>query len=145
MSIRRREFGKATAAALALALTGCGGGGGAAPAAAPVPESGPVPPAPPPPAPSPSPSPAPSPGAPALGVNLVGLQIAGDNLRASPNQVNVNFEPPRKAGVAWLASQGFTRNRLPLTWELLQPVLFDTNINAATRAVLGNHGEYDPL
>jgi hypothetical protein len=145
MSIRRREFGKATAAALALALTGCGGGGGAAPAAAPVPESGPVPPAPPPPAPSPSPSPAPSPGAPALGVNLVGLQIAGDNLRASPNQVNVNFEPPRKAGVAWLASQGFTRNRLPLTWELLQPVLFDTNINAATRAVLGNPGEFDPL
>ncbi|HUR88276.1 MAG TPA: cellulase family glycosylhydrolase [Ramlibacter sp.] len=68
------------------------------------------------------------------------------NLRyAAGTQANVNWEAPRKADIAWLASQGYNKNRLPIRWEMLQPVLFDTNINAATQAIVGVPGAFNAM
>ena len=49
---------------------------------------------------------------------------------------------PRSADVAWLAANGYTRTRLPIKWEMLQPVLSDTVPNAATRAIIGEPGAF---
>src|SRR5205085_11395160 len=49
----------------------------------------------------------------------------------------------RKADIAYLASQGYNKNRLPIKWEMLQPVLFDTTANAATQAIVGRPGEFN--
>jgi hypothetical protein len=59
-------------------------------------------------------------------------------------QPNINWQAPRKADIAWLASQGYNKNRLPIKWEMLQPVLFDTNVNAATQAIVGAPGAFNP-
>jgi len=79
-------------------------------------------------------------------VNLVGLEPTEGNMRFSAGtQANVNWEAPRKADIAWLASQGYNKNRLPIRWEMLQPVLFDTNINTATRAIVGAPGAFNAM
>lgn len=66
------------------------------------------------------------------------------NLRfGQGTQVNIDWAVPRNADVQWLAANGYTINRLPLQWEMLQPMLFDTNANAATRAIVGNPGEFN--
>jgi endoglucanase len=170
MKIRRRDFNKASGLMVALVLTGCGGGGGGAPAAAPTPVGNtpdPVPPAPAPapaPAPGPAPSPAPSPApaptpapAPAptpapqppnsslaLGANLVGMESAAGGVRyGQGTQLNVHWTPPRAADIQWLAKNGYNKNRLPIQWEMLQPVLFDTNVNAATRSIVGEPGAFN--
>ncbi|HEY8050830.1 MAG TPA: cellulase family glycosylhydrolase, partial [Ramlibacter sp.] len=81
-----------------------------------------------------------------MGVNLVGMEATEGNLRfAAGTQANVNWEAPRKADIAWLASQGYNKNRLPIRWEMLQPVLFDTNINAATQAIVGAPGAFNAM
>jgi hypothetical protein len=79
-----------------------------------------------------------------MGANLAGMQAALGNLRFGQGTlVNVDWAVPRKADVQWLAANGYTMNRLPIQWEMLQPVLFDTNANAATRAIVGNPGEFN--
>ena len=71
------------------------------------------------------------------------MELAGPALRASASTLpNVNYAVPRREEIAWLAANGYRKSRLPIRWEMLQPVLNDTNINAATRAVLGNPGEF---
>jgi endoglucanase len=69
--------------------------------------------------------------------------VAGGIRFGQGTQVNVHWEPPRAADVQWLARNGYNKNRLPIQWEMLQPVLFDTTINAATRAIVGDPGAFN--
>ncbi|MFL6691320.1 MAG: glycoside hydrolase family 5 protein [Ramlibacter sp.] len=83
---------------------------------------------------------------PAMGTNLSGMEWAQHGIRrGGSTQPNLHFTAPRKADIAWLAANGFKKNRLPVLWEMLQPVLFDARPNAATRAVVGEPGEFHPL
>jgi hypothetical protein len=152
--MRRREFSIATTAA-AAALAGCGGGGGgAAPlvgiATVPAPAADPV-------GTTPAAAPAPLPtsvtaepeatqvvaGAAAMGTNLSGMEWARPGLRYGQSTMpNLNFTVPRTPDVTWLAAAGYSKNRLPIQWELLQPMLHDTRANAAARAAIGNPGEF---
>jgi len=78
-----------------------------------------------------------------MGVNLCGMEWARTGLRyGSSTMPNLNFTVPRKADVAWLGANGYTKTRLPIQWELLQPMLNDTVANAAARAAIGNPGEF---
>jgi hypothetical protein len=45
--------------------------------------------------------------------------------------------------VAWLGANGFGKSRLPIKWEMLQPMLYDTNANAAARAAIGEPGAFN--
>ncbi|MFL6692310.1 MAG: glycoside hydrolase family 5 protein, partial [Ramlibacter sp.] len=75
-----------------------------------------------------------------IGTNLSGMEWAG-GVRSSPATVpNIDFTVPRAADVRWLAANGFGKNRLPFMWELLQPMLVDTNANAQSRALIGEPG-----
>jgi len=81
--------------------------------------------------------------APAMGTNLSGMEWARPGLRVSLSSMpNLHFTVPRRAEVAYLASQGFLKNRLPIQWELLQPMLFDTPANPVARAAIGQPGEF---
>lgn len=119
LSMRRRTFAQAVTAGAVLGLSGCG-------------------------------TPIgqlwlrlfPRPG-PALGTNLSGLEWVAPGFRHSQGTApNIHFAAPRKVEVAWLARQGLTKNRLPIQWELLQPMLFDTPANAQARALIGERGEF---
>jgi hypothetical protein len=89
------------------------------------------------------PTPPVAPTGPVIGTNLSGLEWARPGLRHSLSSLpNLHFTAPRRADVAWLASQGFLRNRLPLQWELLQPMLFDTQAGSAARAAIGQPGAF---
>jgi hypothetical protein len=78
-----------------------------------------------------------------LGTNLSGMEWAQPGIRRNASTLpNVHFTVPRKADVAWLAQNGFRKNRLPVLWEMLQPVLFDSRPDAATRALVGEPGEF---
>jgi len=155
--MRRREFSIATSAAAALA--GCGGGGGGTaaspavtasaatavvgssdtsavvadsttPAVSPQTEV------------APENAPVAAAGYP-MGTNLSGMEWARPGLRYGQSTLpNLNFTVPRKPDVAYLATTGYSKNRLPIQWELLQPMLHDTNANAAARAAIGNPGEF---
>ncbi|MHB1124517.1 MAG: glycoside hydrolase family 5 protein [Ramlibacter sp.] len=147
--MQRRDFNK-TAAAAAAILTGCGGGGGDGPtdAAAPAaPAPGPVGTAPP--AAQPTAAPPTAQAAPVgafvIGTNIAGMEAAGPGLRFGGSTVpNINIAVPRREDIAWLAANGYTKTRLPIRWEMLQPMLYDTNANAATRAALGEPGAFHP-
>lgn len=143
--MQRREFHQAAVSAAVLSLfglAGCGGGGGSSEGtgSVPGPGSGGVGPAP---APGPA-APAPQPPASRLlpmGTNLSGMEWAQSGLRTGPNTApNVHFTVPRSVDVAYLARTGFGRNRLPIQWELLQPMLVDTPANAQARALIGEPG-----
>jgi endoglucanase len=160
--MKRRDFNKVATAAAAAVVTGCGGGGGgdnfaAAPAPGPdAPARPPVTPEPdlgrfpdtgrqptPPDAPAPAPAPAVPATSLAIGTNLVGMQTAEIGLRYGSGTVpNIHFTVPRSADVGWLAANGFTKNRLPIQWELLQPMLHDTVANAAARTAIGEPGAF---
>ena len=74
------------------------------------------------------------------------MEAAEGNMRFGlGTQANVNWEAPRKADIFWLASQGYNKNRLPIKWEMLQPVLFNTNVNAATQAIVGAPGAFNAV
>ena len=78
-----------------------------------------------------------------MGTNLSGMEWAKPGLRYGQSTMpNVNFTVPRKADVAYIASTGYSKNRLPIQWELLQPMLHDTYANAAAQAAIGNPGEF---
>jgi aryl-phospho-beta-D-glucosidase BglC (GH1 family) len=105
------------------------------------------------PAPTPAPTPAPSPppaGSPitaafAAGVNLSGMEVTSPRLvrYGASNYPNRNYTVPRAATIAYLASQGITKVRLPIAWELLQPIRASSPANAAVVAAynssLGAH------
>ncbi|MDB5886993.1 MAG: Twin-arginine translocation pathway signal [Polaromonas sp.] len=79
----------------------------------------------------------------ALGTNLSGLEWAKPGLRHSLSSApNIHFTVPRKVDVAYLAGCGFTKNRLPIQWELLQPMLPGTLASAPVRALVGEPGEF---
>ena len=135
--MQRREFNQAAVLAL-LALAGCGGGGGdgAPPSGGggeaplgqdPAPEPGPVIPS----------------NLARMGTNFSGMEWAGNELRRSPRTVpNLDWTAPRAADVTHLAVNGFGRNRLPIQWELLQPMLVDTVANAQAGALIGEPGAF---
>jgi len=76
-----------------------------------------------------------------MGTNFSGMEWAQPGLRYGGSSMpNVNFTVPRKADVAYMAASGYTKNRLPIQWELLQPMLHDTIANAAAVAAIGNPG-----
>lgn len=151
--MRRRDFNRGLIASAAVSLVACGGGGAGAPAdPGPVAGAPPAPGAPPQPVPdaspaTPAPAPAPAPVAPrnlvAMGTNFSGMEWALGSLRSSPRTaVNLDFSVPRRAEIAWMASNGFGRNRLPIQWELLQPMLADAPANAQARALIGEPGAF---
>lgn len=82
-------------------------------------------------------------GSPTMGTNLSGMEWAKTGLRRNTSSAtNIHFTVPRKADVDYLAACGFTKNRLPIQWELLQPMLHDTVANAAVKAAIGNPGVF---
>jgi hypothetical protein len=78
-----------------------------------------------------------------MGTNLSGMEWTQPGLRYGQSTApNLHFTVPRKADVAYLAACGFTQNRLPIQWELLQPMLPGTHANAAARALIGEPGRF---
>ena len=55
---------------------------------------------------------------------------------------NVNFTVPRRSDVSYLKACGYTKTRLPIQWEMLQPMLQDTPANAAARDAIGQPGAF---
>lgn len=81
-----------------------------------------------------------------IGTNLSGMEWPQPGIRRGNSTLpNLHFTVPRRADIAWLAAQGFRKNRLPVLWELLQPVLHDSRPDAAARALVGEPGEFHPL
>ena len=79
----------------------------------------------------------------ALGTNLSGMEWGKPGLRHGLSSApNIHFTVPRKADVAYLAACGFTKNRLPIQWELLQPMLPGTQASAVVRALVGEPGAF---
>ena len=79
----------------------------------------------------------------ALGTNLSGMEWAEPGLRYGASTLpNLNFTVPRRAEVAWLAANGYTKTRLPIQWELLQPMLHDTVAAPAVVAAVGRPGAF---
>lgn len=77
------------------------------------------------------------------GTNLSGMEWAKPGLRHGLSSLpNLHFTVPRKADVAYLAATGHTRNRLPIQWELLQPMLPDTVADATAQAAIGAPGAF---
>ena len=145
--MRRREFAL-TASALAgsTILPGCGGGGTPAQIAAAATTAvndalpGMVSVIAPPPAPA---APAVIASGTAMGTNLSGMEWAQPGLRYGQSTgPNLHFTVPRSPDVAYLAGCGYSKNRLPIQWELLQPVLHDTVASATVKTLVGNPGEF---
>lgn len=148
--MRRREFSLAALAAASVTACGGGGGGGdgsvaAAPGAAPGGDPGAAP------APAPGPAPAPAPlpdNRLAIGTNLPSMELTGDNaIRFGASTLpNVNYAVPRKEDLQYMRDNGFTTNRLPIRWEMLQPILFNTKANADVQAkVRAAPGAFHPV
>ena len=82
-------------------------------------------------------------GAVAMGTNLSGMEWARPGLRYGTISLpNLHFAVPRKADIAYLAACGYTKNRLPIQWELLQPMLHDTPANDAAKKLIGSPGAF---
>lgn len=82
-------------------------------------------------------------GGASMGTNLSGMEWARPGLRHSlSSEPNIHFTVPRAADIAYLAANGFQKNRLPIQWELLQPMLAGTEANAAARAAIGEPGAF---
>ncbi|HZY16939.1 MAG TPA: cellulase family glycosylhydrolase [Ramlibacter sp.] len=82
-------------------------------------------------------------GARLLGTNLSGMEWAKPGTRRTESSLpNLHYTVPRRADIEWLASVGFRRNRLPVLWEMLQPMLHDSRASAEVRALVGEPGEF---
>ena len=82
----------------------------------------------------------------AMGTNLSGMEWARPGLRYGTSTLpNVHFAVPRKADIAYLAVCGYTKNRLPIQWELLQPMLHDTPADETAKKLIGNPGAFHPV
>lgn len=71
----------------------------------------------------------------------------GNAIRYGPSTLpNLNFTVPRDEDVKYLRDHGFTKSRLPIRWEMLQPALSTAKPNAETLAKLGvtGPGEFHP-
>jgi hypothetical protein len=80
---------------------------------------------------------------PSIGTNLSGMEWARPGLRFGLSSMpNLHFSVPRKVDVGYLAASGFLKNRLPIQWELLQPMLHDSRADAAARAAIGEPGHF---
>lgn len=71
-----------------------------------------------------------------IGVNLAGMEYNGtsaafSNARTANQLIYHGWTPPTPEDVAYVASLGMNRIRLPLSWELLQPVLDTTMYTTA--------------
>jgi endoglucanase len=81
----------------------------------------------------------------ALGTNLSGMEWAEAGLRYGTSSLpNLNFTVPRRSDVLYLARNGYTKTRLPIKWELLQPMLHDTVAAPAVVAGVGRPGAFHP-
>ena len=79
----------------------------------------------------------------AMGTNLSGMEWARPGLRYGESSLpNIHFAVPRKAEVAYLAACGYSKNRLPIQWELLQPMLHDTPADDTAKKLIGNPGAF---
>jgi len=79
-----------------------------------------------------------------VGTNLSGMEWGRPGLRHGlSSQPNIHYTVPRKADIAYLSAHGFRKNRLPIQWELLQPMLHDTVANQAARIAIGEPGEFN--
>ena len=79
----------------------------------------------------------------ALGTNLSGMEWAEAGLRYGTSSLpNLNFTVPRRSDVLYLARSGYTKTRLPIKWELLQPMLHDTVAAPAVVAGVGRPGAF---
>ncbi|MFD1579924.1 glycoside hydrolase family 5 protein [Ramlibacter ginsenosidimutans] len=82
----------------------------------------------------------------AIGTNLASMEL-GDALRFGPSTLpNVNFAVPRQQDVDYLKANGFGKSRLPIRWEMLQPILHDAKPSAETLSKIGvsGPGEFHP-
>ena len=78
-----------------------------------------------------------------MGTNLSGMEWAKPGLRHGLSSApNIHFTVPRKADVAYLASCGFNQNRLPIQWELLQPMLSNIQASAVAKKLIGDPGSF---
>ena len=79
----------------------------------------------------------------AMGTNLSGMEWARPGLRYGTSSLpNLHFTVPRKADIAYLAACGYTKSRLPIQWELLQPMLHDTPANDTAEKLIGKPGAF---
>jgi endoglucanase len=79
----------------------------------------------------------------AFGTNISGMEWAKPGLRYGlSTQPNLHFTVPRKADIAYLASCGSRKSRLPIQWELLQPMLPGTVANETARKLIGEPGTF---
>lgn len=89
-------------------------------------------------APAPTPAPAPAPAGAHVGTNISGMEWAQPGLRYGQSTVqNINWTPARINHIKWLMSRGMTKLRLPVQWELLQPLLSDSPASATVKAAHG--------
>jgi endoglucanase len=80
-----------------------------------------------------------------MGTNLSGMEWARPGLRyGQSTKPNMNITVPRASDVKYLAANGFSKNRLPIQWEMLQPVLHDTNANSTVQSIVGAPGAFHP-
>ena len=78
-----------------------------------------------------------------MGTNFSGMEWANAGLRYGGSSApNLHFTVPRKSDVTYMALNGYTKNRLPIQLELLQPMLHDTPADAAAKAAIGNPGVF---
>jgi endoglucanase len=71
------------------------------------------------------------------------MEWARYGMRYGPGTLpNVNFTVPRRSDVSYLKACGYTKTRLPILWEMLQPMLSDTPANAAARDAIGQPGAF---
>lgn len=68
-----------------------------------------------------------------IGTNYGGMELSSGVRYGASTRPNLNFTPPRLTDVSWLAKCGFSRTRLPIVWEMLQPVLSSSIANATIR------------
>lgn len=67
------------------------------------------------------------------GTNLAGLELSSGVRTGASTRPNINFTPPRASEFTYMAKQGYSRVRLPIVWEMLQPILASSNANATVR------------
>jgi hypothetical protein len=76
-------------------------------------------------------------------VNLSGMEWAENGMRYGQGQLPyVNFTVPRRSDVEYLVANGYTHTRLPIKWEMLQPMLHDTVANATAQSLIGAPGAF---
>jgi endoglucanase len=87
---------------------------------------------------APAPTPAPAPLAVKLGTNLSGMEWANPSIRYGVgSQSNLHYTVPRLPDLKYLARCGMNTHRLPVQWELIQPVRVSSPAN---NAVVTGHG-----